>query len=91
MEVIRELQKHYPIKRSPMKLRLTVPESNSSSLIEKLNLWNATIVSKDESPTQLSVVSPYFCSVYLSLVLQLTYCLFSIYILSCSNVHFVLE
>lgn len=57
LEVIRELQKHYPIKRSPMRIRLTLPGQNSSSLLEKLNVWNASIVSKDESGSQLSIVS----------------------------------
>ncbi|KAK0575825.1 hypothetical protein LWI29_007815 [Acer saccharum] len=56
LEVIRELQKNFPIKRSPMRIRLTVPEQNSSSLMEKLNAWNAKIVSKDESGSQLSVI-----------------------------------
>lgn len=57
LEVIRELQKHYPIKRSPMRLRLTVPEQNMPSVLEKVNGWNSTIVSRDESGNQLSVVS----------------------------------
>ncbi|XP_031248579.1 ribosome maturation protein SBDS [Pistacia vera] len=55
LEVIRELQKHFPIKRSPMRVRLTLPGQNSSSLMEKLNAWNASIVSKDESGSQLSI------------------------------------
>lgn len=57
LEVIRELQKHFPIKRSPMRLRLTVPEGNLSVLMEKLNSWNASIISKDESADHQSVVS----------------------------------
>ncbi|KAH6782583.1 sequence-specific DNA binding transcription factor [Perilla frutescens var. frutescens] len=56
LEVIRELQKHYPIKRSPMRLRLTVPEQNMPSVMEKINGWNSTIVSRDESGSQLSVI-----------------------------------
>ncbi|KAL1533531.1 ribosome maturation protein SBDS-like [Salvia divinorum] len=56
LEVIRELQKLYPIKRSPMRLRLTVPEKNMPSLMEKINGWNTTIVSRDESGSQLSVI-----------------------------------
>ncbi|XP_008805180.2 ribosome maturation protein SBDS [Phoenix dactylifera] len=56
LEVIRELEKHFPIKRSPMRLRLIVPEKNFSVLMDKLNGWNASIVSKDESGNQLSVV-----------------------------------
>lgn len=57
LEVIHELQKLFPIKRSPMRLRLTVPEPQFSSLMEKLNAWNANIVSKDQSGNQISVVS----------------------------------
>ncbi|KAK9681936.1 hypothetical protein RND81_10G038200 [Saponaria officinalis] len=47
LDVIRELQKHYPIKRSPMRLRITIPQQNFSSLLEKLNAWDADIVSKE--------------------------------------------
>lgn len=62
LEVIHELQKHFPIRRSPMRLRLNVPEEGFSSLMEKLNSWNAKIVSKDQAGSQLSVVSPsLFC------------------------------
>lgn len=57
LEVIRELEKHFPIKRSPMRVRLTVPEQNFSSLKDKLDSWNASIVSKDNSGSQLSLVS----------------------------------
>ncbi|XP_010270397.1 PREDICTED: ribosome maturation protein SBDS [Nelumbo nucifera] len=56
LEVIHELQKHFPIKRSPMRIRLTVLEKNFSSIMDKLNACNASIVSKDESGNQLSVV-----------------------------------
>ncbi|KAF6144428.1 hypothetical protein GIB67_024655 [Kingdonia uniflora] len=56
LEVIRELQKQFPIKRSPMRLRLSIPENNFPSLSEKLNAWNSSIVSKDRSENQLSVV-----------------------------------
>ncbi|KAI3872283.1 hypothetical protein MKX03_021405 [Papaver bracteatum] len=56
LEVIRELQKRYPIKRAPMRLRLIIPEESSASLMEKLNAWNADIVLKDESGNQLSLV-----------------------------------
>lgn len=56
LEVIRELQKHFPIKRSPMRLKLLVPGQNLSSLLEKLDAWKASIVSRDESGSQLSIV-----------------------------------
>ncbi|CAA7024444.1 unnamed protein product [Microthlaspi erraticum] len=56
LDVIRELQKHFPIKRSPMRLRLTVPVQNFPSLLEKLKEWDASVVSKDESGTQMSTV-----------------------------------
>ncbi|KAJ8762928.1 hypothetical protein K2173_023057 [Erythroxylum novogranatense] len=56
LELIRELQKQFPIKRSPMKLRITVPEANCGSFLEKMNAWNAKNVSKDESGNQISVI-----------------------------------
>ncbi|XP_062097526.1 uncharacterized protein LOC133803481 [Humulus lupulus] len=56
LEVIHELQKHFPIKRSPMKLRLSVPEEGLSALMEKLNAWNAKMISKDKSGSQLSCI-----------------------------------
>ncbi|OMO95029.1 Ribosome maturation protein SBDS [Corchorus capsularis] len=56
LEVIRELQKNFPIKRSPMRLRLNVPGENFHALSEKLNEWSATIVSKDESGSELLLV-----------------------------------
>ncbi|EXB99572.1 Ribosome maturation protein SBDS [Morus notabilis] len=56
LEVIHELQKHFPIKRSPMRLRLSVPEQSSSSLMEKLNAWSAKIASKDQSGSQLYII-----------------------------------
>ncbi|KAI3956083.1 hypothetical protein MKW98_027397, partial [Papaver atlanticum] len=56
MGVIRELQRCYPIKRAPMRLRLTIPEENACSLMKKLNAWNAEIVSKVESKNQLSLI-----------------------------------
>ncbi|KAL8171941.1 hypothetical protein V2J09_023745 [Rumex salicifolius] len=56
LEVIRELQKLYPIKRCPMRVRLTVPQQNYSTLSEKLSSWNANLVSKDESGNQLSLI-----------------------------------
>ncbi|KAK6939973.1 Ribosome maturation protein SDO1/SBDS, C-terminal domain [Dillenia turbinata] len=56
LEVIRELQKHFPIKRSPMRLRLTVSGQKFGSLLEKLDSWEVSVVSKDESGSQLSII-----------------------------------
>ncbi|KAJ0587965.1 putative ribosome maturation protein Sdo1/SBDS [Helianthus annuus] len=56
LDVIRELQKHFPIKRSPMRLRLILPQDKYDSLAEKLSEWKAIILSKDESGSQISVV-----------------------------------
>ncbi|KAI3856339.1 hypothetical protein MKW92_000345 [Papaver armeniacum] len=53
IQVIRELQKHYPIKRAPMRLKLVVPEEGLPFLMEKLNAWNAEIVSQDGYGNQL--------------------------------------
>lgn len=57
LEVIKELQKHFPIKRAPMRIRFTVTSESSSSLLEQLSSWNGTIVSKHESSTEISIVS----------------------------------
>ncbi|GAB4831571.1 hypothetical protein Ancab_005583 [Ancistrocladus abbreviatus] len=56
LDLIRELQKHFPIKRSPMRLRITIPGENFASLLEKLNSWSANITTKDETASQLSVI-----------------------------------
>ncbi|GMY06554.1 ribosome maturation protein SBDS [Fagus crenata] len=56
LEVIHELQKQFPIKRSPMRLRIGAPEKDFSSLLEKLSVWNASIVSKDDSGSHPYVV-----------------------------------
>ncbi|CAI9266655.1 unnamed protein product [Lactuca saligna] len=56
LDVIKELQKHFPIKRSPMRLRLTLPQQNFNSLSEKLTEWKTVIVSKEASGIQLSLV-----------------------------------
>ncbi|KAL3513782.1 hypothetical protein ACH5RR_026499 [Cinchona calisaya] len=56
LEVIRELQKHYPIKRSPMRLRLSVPKLNITDLMEKFNGWDVSIVSRDEAGNQISII-----------------------------------
>ncbi|RZC68782.1 hypothetical protein C5167_031909 [Papaver somniferum] len=53
IQVIRELQKHYPIKRTPMRLKLVVPKEGFPFLMEKLDAWNAEIVSQDEYGNQL--------------------------------------
>ncbi|KAG5246003.1 hypothetical protein OIU78_022076 [Salix suchowensis] len=56
LDVIRELQKHFPIKRSPMRLGLTVSGESLSALLEKLGAWNANVVSKDEAGSRKSVI-----------------------------------
>ncbi|KAM7258576.1 hypothetical protein ACFE04_014317 [Oxalis oulophora] len=56
LEVIRQLQKQFPIKRSPMRVKLSLPLENLPPLMEKLNAWDANIVSKDESGNHLSII-----------------------------------
>ncbi|CAL0299931.1 unnamed protein product [Lupinus luteus] len=56
LELIQELQKHFPIKRCPLRIRVAAPEEEVAALLEKLNVWKATIVSKEGSAGQLSVV-----------------------------------
>lgn len=61
LEVIQELQKHFPIKRCPLVIRVSAPEEEMHSLLDKLNGWNASITSR-EAPVgeQPSVVSSKF-------------------------------
>lgn len=55
--VIRELQKKFPIKRSPMRLRIIVPNKNVTSFKEKLDPWDSKIESDNESGNQTFIVS----------------------------------
>ncbi|KAI4307190.1 hypothetical protein L6164_030403 [Bauhinia variegata] len=56
LEVIQELQKHFPIKRCPLRIRVAAPEDGIPSLLEKLNEWKANIISKEGSASQLFVI-----------------------------------
>uniref|UniRef100_A0A0D6R5I9 U1-type domain-containing protein n=1 Tax=Araucaria cunninghamii TaxID=56994 RepID=A0A0D6R5I9_ARACU len=56
LELIRELQKHFPIKRSPMKLRIVIPDNQEGNLLRKLETWNTCMESKEVSGNQISVV-----------------------------------
>ncbi|RDX63164.1 Ribosome maturation protein SBDS [Mucuna pruriens] len=56
LEVIQELQKQFPIKRCPLRIRATAPEDQMPELLEKLNAWNATVISKEGSSAQLSII-----------------------------------
>jgi len=62
LELIQELQKHFPIKRCPLRIRATAPRDQLPHLLEKLKEWNATVISKEGSSTQLSVVSTCYFS-----------------------------
>lgn len=62
LELIHELQKHFPIKRCPLRIRAATPEEQIPALLEKLSEWNATIISKEGTAAQLSVVSTFYCS-----------------------------
>ncbi|BAF22712.1 uncharacterized protein [Oryza sativa Japonica Group] len=56
LKVIKKLTEHFPIKRAPLRVRFTAPKSKFASLTEKLEEWNANVISKDESGSQPSVV-----------------------------------
>lgn len=56
LDLIRELQKQFPLKRSPMRLRLIIPEIQEANFLQKLQTWNPCIVSKEVSGNQLSMV-----------------------------------
>ncbi|RZB69176.1 Ribosome maturation protein SBDS isoform I [Glycine soja] len=55
LELIQELQKHFPIKRCPLRIRATAPDDQVPELLGKLNEWNAIVISKEGSSAQLSV------------------------------------
>lgn len=57
LELIRELQKKYPITRARMKLRFVVPINQIESLTTALSSWNAQIEGKEETTTNTSLVS----------------------------------
>lgn len=62
LELIQELQKHFPIKRCPLRIRAAAPEEQIPALLEKLNEWKATVLSKEGTAAQLSVVRAFYCS-----------------------------
>ena len=62
LELIQELQKHYPIRRCPLRIRAAAPEEEVPVLLEKLSEWKATVISKEGTAAQLSVVSPVLLS-----------------------------
>lgn len=56
LRVIKKLTEHFPIKRAPLRVRFTAPKSKLAGLMEKLDEWNASVISKDESGNQPSIV-----------------------------------
>lgn len=56
LELIQELQKHFPIKRCPLRVRAAASEEQVPALLEKLSEWKATVISKEGTGAQLSVV-----------------------------------
>ncbi|XP_044967649.1 ribosome maturation protein SBDS [Hordeum vulgare subsp. vulgare] len=58
LRVIKKLIENpkYKIKRAPLTVRFIAPKSNLAGLMEKLDGWNAIVLSKDESADQSSVV-----------------------------------
>lgn len=57
LKVIKKLMENFPIKRAPLRVRFTAPKPSFAGLMEKVAEWNATVISKDESGTQPSIVS----------------------------------
>lgn len=57
LKVIKKLTEHFPIKRAPLRVWFIAPKPNFAGLMEKVAEWNATVISKDESSTQPSIVS----------------------------------
>ncbi|KAL5231157.1 hypothetical protein ABZP36_029933 [Zizania latifolia] len=56
LRVIKKLIEHFPIKRAPLRVRFTAPNSKFASLTENLDEWNANVISKDEFGSITSVV-----------------------------------
>ncbi|KAF8712610.1 hypothetical protein HU200_028366 [Digitaria exilis] len=56
LKVIKKLMENFPIKRAPLRVRFTAPKPSFAGLMEKVAEWNATIISKDLSGTQASIV-----------------------------------
>ena len=52
-----EAHRTLPHKHAPLRVRFTAPKLNFTGLMEKIAEWNATVISKDESGTQPSIVS----------------------------------
>jgi hypothetical protein len=58
LELIRELQKKYPITRACMKLRFVVPDNQIDRLTTTLNTWNARIETKEKMTAVTTLVFP---------------------------------
>eukprot|EP00252_Welwitschia_mirabilis_P005428 TRINITY_DN1590_c0_g1_i1.p1 TRINITY_DN1590_c0_g1~~TRINITY_DN1590_c0_g1_i1.p1 ORF type:complete len:376 (+),score=83.66 TRINITY_DN1590_c0_g1_i1:299-1426(+) len=56
LELIRELQKQFPIKRALMKLRLVIPIDQEANMLQRLNEWNGSVESKEIAGQQLIIV-----------------------------------
>ncbi|KAJ7294289.1 hypothetical protein O6H91_05G125300 [Diphasiastrum complanatum] len=59
LELIKDLQKQFPLKRAHMRLRLVVPATEGSKLVQMFDSWNAQVDRKEETGGLLSV----FCQV----------------------------
>ncbi|KAK3120817.1 hypothetical protein QOZ80_8BG0642140 [Eleusine coracana subsp. coracana] len=56
LKVIKKLMERFPIKRAPLRVRLTAPKPKFAGLMDKVVEWNAIVISKDESGNPPSVV-----------------------------------
>ncbi|MCO5607258.1 hypothetical protein L7F22_061451 [Adiantum nelumboides] len=56
LELIKELEKQFPIVRAKMRLQLLVPSDQGSQLTQKLNEWNSLIEQTDGSSNIFKVV-----------------------------------
>jgi ribosome maturation protein Sdo1 len=57
LKIIKKLMECFPIKRAPLRVRITAPKPKFAGLMEKVVEWNAIVISKDESGNPPSVVS----------------------------------
>ncbi|GJN12635.1 hypothetical protein PR202_ga30930 [Eleusine coracana subsp. coracana] len=56
LKVIKKLMERFPIKRAPLRVRLTAPKPKFAGLMDKVVEWNAIVISKDESGNPPSIV-----------------------------------
>lgn len=55
-QVLPELQKHFPIQRARMRLKLSVPIDKQQDMLDKLKSFNAVVEATDSLPHSVAYV-----------------------------------